>query len=206
MRIALFFLIFSLISPPVLAAPARIVALGDSLTAGYGLESGQDFATRLEAALQATGLDVKVDNAGVSGDTSAGGLARLDWAVEGDPAPALVIVALGGNDMLRAVAPDVTKKNLAAIVEKLKAKNIPILLAGMRSPTNMGPLYQGKFDKIYPALAKEHGVTLYPFFLEGVAMKADLNLPDGIHPNEKGVEAMVKNIVPVVTKMLQGSP
>lgn len=206
MPIALFFIAFALFISPVSAKDndtLRLVALGDSLTAGYGLESGQDFATRLQESLVADGLAVRVDNAGVSGDTSAGGLARLDWAVDGDPSPALVIVALGANDMLRGVDPTVTKKNLSDILNKLKEKNIPALLVGMRSPVNMGVLYQGKFDKIYPELAKEHGVAFHPFFLDGVAMKADLNLADGIHPNEKGIAVMVEKMKPSVKSALK---
>ncbi len=204
MRIALFFLIFCIFPMAVKAeAPLRIVALGDSLTAGYGLESGQDFATKLQEALIADGISVKIDNAGVSGDTSAGGLARVDWATAGDPSPKLVIVALGANDMLRGIDPDVTRKNLAAILDRLKEKNIPVLLAGMRSPTNLGPFFRGKFDKMYRELAREYDVPLYPFFLEGVAMNAELNLSDGIHPNQKGIAIMVENILPSVKKALK---
>ncbi|PZO84371.1 MAG: arylesterase [Micavibrio aeruginosavorus] len=204
MRIALFFMLLSLFPFSAKAdAPVRIVALGDSLTAGYGLESGQDFTTKLQEALIADGISVKIDNAGVSGDTSAGGLARVDWATQGTPPPSLVIVALGGNDMLRGIDPAVTRKNLAGILDKLKAKNIPVLLAGMRSPTNLGPFFRGKFDKMYRELAKEYDVPLYPFFLEGVAMNAELNLSDGIHPNQKGIAIMVENILPSVKKALK---
>lgn len=203
MRILIFLMILTVFSAHAAsAAPLRIVALGDSLTAGYGLEAGEDFATKLQQALIAEGVEVKIDNAGVSGDTTAGGLARLDWAVQGEPAPDLVIVALGANDMLRGVDPAETKKNLAAILDALKAKNIPVLLAGMRSPMNMGPLFRGKFDKVYSELAKEYDVPLYPFFLKGVAMNADLNLPDGMHPNQKGIDIMVENILPSVRKAL----
>lgn len=207
MRTVLFFLIFSVFSMSAVssgagAAPLRIVALGDSLTAGYGLESGQDFAAQLQAALLAGGLEVKVENAGVSGDTSAGGLARLDWAIAGDQVPDLVIVALGGNDMLRGLKPAVTKENLAQIIQALQKKKIRILLAGMRSPTNMGAVFQTEFDKIYPELATEYDVALYPFFLEGVVMKAALNLPDGMHPNQEGVKIMVQKISVAVKDML----
>ncbi len=201
MPFALFFIILTILSPRAIAAESlRVVALGDSLTSGYGLEAGEDFATKLEQALIADGVNIKVENAGVSGDTSAGGLARLDWAIQGDIKPHLVIIALGGNDMLRALDPSVTKKNIAAILEKLKARDIPVLLVGMKSPTNLGPLFRGRFDRIYPELAKEYDVSFYPFFLEGVAMNAELNLADGIHPNEKGIAVMVKNLVPVVKK------
>lgn len=207
MRSALFFAILAIL--PVLpmmanaAEPVRIVALGDSLTAGYGLESGQSFASKLQEKLIAEGILAKVDNAGVSGDTSAGGLARVDWAVDGNPAPKLVIVALGANDMLRGVDPVTTKKNLAGILDKLKAKKLPVLLVGMKSPTNLGLLYQGKFDQIYDELADDYDVQLYPFFLEGVAMKAEYNQGDGIHPNQKGVAIIVDNIFPAVKKALK---
>lgn len=184
-------------------APMRVVALGDSLTAGYGLETGEDFATKLQEALIADGINVKIDNAGVSGDTTAGGKSRLEWAIAGDTKPRLVIVALGANDMLRGLDPKVTKKNLGAILAELKKREIPALLVGMKSPTNLGPLFRSKYDKIYPELAKEYDVPLYPFFLDGVAMKADLNLDDGIHPNTKGIAVIVKNILPDVKDALE---
>ncbi len=204
MRLAIFFLILILIAPRAMGAETvRIVALGDSLTAGYGLEAGEDFATKLQEALVTDGIQAKVDNAGVSGDTSAGGLARLDWAIQGEPAPDLVIVALGANDMLRGIDPSVTKKNLSAIIDRLKAKNIPVLLVGMKSPVNMGAFFQGKFDKIYAELSTEHDIPLHPFFLQDVAMKADLNLADGMHPNQKGISIMVQGILPAVKKTLK---
>lgn len=207
MRAALFFTILAIFpafySKAHAESPVRIVALGDSLTAGYGMESGQDFATKLQEKLIAEGIPATVNNAGVSGDTSAGGLSRVDWAIEGDPKPNLVIVALGANDMLRGVEPSVTKKNLAGILDRLKEKKIPALLAGMRSPTNLGPFYQGKFDRIYSELADDYDVPLYPFFLEGVAMKAEYNQGDGIHPNQKGIAIMVENILPAVKKALK---
>ena len=182
--------------------PFRIVALGDSLTAGYGLEAGEDFASKLQEALIADGINVKVDNAGVSGDTTAGGLARVDWAIQGNTTPNLVIVALGANDMLRGIDPAVTKKNLSAILDKLATKNIPSLLVGMKSATNMGPIFSRNFDKIYTEVAREHNVPLYPFFLQDVAMKSDLNLADGMHPNQKGIAVMVRNILPSVKKSI----
>ena len=207
MRSAFFFAVLAFLSVFSLKAyaadPIRIVALGDSLTAGYGMESGQDFATKLQEKMIAAGISARVDNAGVSGDTSAGGLSRVDWAVDGTPRPMLVIVALGANDMLRGIDPAVTQKNLAAILDKLKEKKIPVLLAGMKSPANLGPFFQGKFDRIYQELADEYDVPLYPFFLEGVAMKAEYNLPDGLHPNPKGIAIMVDRIFPVVEKTLQ---
>ena len=204
MRILLLLMAFLTFPQTVRAdAPLRVVALGDSLTAGYGLQTGEDFATKLQEALIADGVNVKIDNAGVSGDTSAGGKSRLEWAIAGDVKPNLVIVALGANDMLRGLDPAVTRENLSAILAELKKQEIPTLLVGMKSPTNLGPLFQGKFDKIYPALAKEYDVPLYPFFLDGVAMKTELNQDDGIHPNTKGVEVIVKNILPEVKNALE---
>src|SRR3989338_4763726 len=207
MRAALLFVVLAIsavFSVKVQAAsPIRIVALGDSLTAGYGLESGQDFATKLHEKLISEGIEAKVDNAGVSGDTSAGGLSRVDWAVDGDPKPSLVIVALGANDMLRGLDPSVTQKNLAGILDKLKEKKIPVLLVGMQSPMNLGSAFQGKFDRIYKELADQYDVPLYPFFLKDVAMKAEYNQGDGIHPNQKGVSIIVDNIFPSVKKALE---
>lgn len=207
MRAALLFVIlgiFAIFSVKVQAAsPIRIVALGDSLTAGYGLESGQDFATKLQEKLISEGIEAKVDNAGVSGDTSAGGLSRVEWAVGGEPKPNLVIVALGANDMLRGLDPSLTQKNLAGILDKLKEKKIPVLLVGMQSPMNLGPAFQGKFDRIYKELADQYDVPLYPFFLKGVAMNAEYNQADGIHPNQKGVAIVVDTIFPSVKKALE---
>lgn len=203
MRLSILFALITLFSLPAQAAQKRVVALGDSLTAGYGLQSGEDFATKLQASLIAEGLDVKIDNAGVSGDTTAGGRARLDWAVQGTPKPDLVIVALGANDMLRGINPDITRENLKAILETLKTKDIPVFLVGMRAPINMGIGYKKKFEAVYEDLADEYDVPLYPFFLDGVAMKADLNLPDGIHPNTKGIGIIVEKITPAVKKVLK---
>lgn len=207
MRAALLFVVLAIsavFSVKVQAAsPIRIVALGDSLTAGYGLESGQDFATKLQEKLISEGIEAKVDNAGVSGDTSAGGLSRVEWAVGGEPKPNLVIVALGANDMLRGLDPSLTQKNLAGILDKLKEKKIPVLLVGMQSPTNLGPAFQGKFDRIYKELADQYDVPLYPFFLKGVAMKAEYNQGDGIHPNQKGIAIVVDTIFPSVKKALE---
>ncbi len=203
MRLFLFFALMTMISTPALAQTKRIVALGDSLTAGYGLQSGEDFATKLQESLVKEGLDVKIDNAGVSGDTTAGGLARIDWAIEGAQKPDLVLVALGANDMLRGIDPAVTKDNLSKILTKLKDKNIPAFLIGMRSPTNMGSFFRGKFDKVYKELADEYDVPLYPFFLDGVAMKTEYNLEDGIHPNTKGIAIIVEKITPAIKKTLK---
>lgn len=194
----------------VMAAPAaepstRLFVLGDSLTAGYGLPPDQSFPAQLEAALRAAGHDVIVLNGGVSGDTSAGGLARLDWALEGIPggAPDAVIVQLGANDALRGVDPQQTEANLSAILARLKERGIPVLLAGMLAPPNLGRAYTETFAAIYPRLAEEHDVLLYRFFLDGVAGNPQLNQADGIHPTAQGIAVMVKNILPVVEDLLQ---
>jgi acyl-CoA thioesterase I len=186
------------------AAAARtlhLVALGDSLTAGYGLPPGKAFPNRLEAALRANGWDVKVINAGVSGDTSADGLTRYDWAVPAD-ADAL-IVELGGNDMLRGMKPETTKAALAAILDKARAAHLPTLLAGMWAAPNLGPEYARRFSAIYSALAKSYDVSLYPFFLDGVAGDPKLDQPDGLHPNAQGVEIIVQKILPSVEALLK---
>lgn len=185
---------------PARAETFSIVGFGDSLTAGFGLDPGQSFTDRLQAALKAKGLDVAVANAGVSGDTSSGGLARLDWSVP--DGTRLVILELGANDMLRGVSPAITEKNLDAMLAKLRERKIAVLLAGMRAAPNLGPDYQKSFDAIYPKLASKYGVPLYPFFLEGVAGKPDLQLEDGLHPNPKGVDVMVERILPTVEKAI----
>jgi acyl-CoA thioesterase I len=183
------------------ARTIRLVALGDSLTAGLGLPPGQAFPNRLQAVLRAKGWDVEVLNSGVSGDTAADGLARYDWAV---PANAdALIVELGANDMLRGSPPEQTKKTLAAILDKAKAAKIPVLLAGMRAAPNLGAEYDRAFDAIYPDLAKAEGVALYPFFLDGVAGNPKLNQPDGLHPRAEGVEVIVERIVPSVEEILR---
>ena len=182
--------------------PMRIVALGDSLTAGYGLQGGQDYPSRLQEALRQQGYDVTVDNAGVSGDTSAGGLARIEWAIAGERTPDLVIVALGANDMLRGIAVSETEKNLRGILQKLKDRNIPAILYGMKAPINMPLMFRSNLEKMYIKLAREFDAPLYPFFLEGVAMEPDMNIADGYHPNEKGIAHMVEKTLPLVTKRL----
>ncbi len=189
--------------PAQATQPLRIMALGDSLTAGYGLSAKDSFPAQLERALNQAGIAAKVLNAGVSGDTTAGGLARLDWALADNPQ--LVIVALGANDSLRAVAPKVTRENLAAILQKLRARGLSVLLAGMYAPPNLGQDYQASFDSIYPELASQYDVLLYPFFLEGVAAESDLNQADGIHPNANGVAVIVRNILPYVVRLIEGS-
>jgi acyl-CoA thioesterase-1 len=186
---------------PAAAKPLKLVALGDSLTAGYGLPAGQAFPDVLARALKAKGWDVEVVNAGVSGDTAADGLARYDWSVpEGADA---IIVELGANDMLRGLKPEATKATLATILDKARAAHLPTLIAGMRAAPNLGPEYDHAFDAIYPALAKTYHVPLYPFFLDGVAGDPKLNQPDGLHPNAEGVEVIVQRIVPAVEQLLQ---
>jgi acyl-CoA thioesterase I len=182
------------------AGETVIVALGDSLTAGYGLPQDQSFPAQLEAALKARGHDVRVVNAGVSGDTALAGLQRLDWAVP-DDADA-VIVELGANDALQGLPPDRTKATLATIIERLQAKDLKVLLAGMEAPRNLGEEYVAAFGAMYPDLAAQYGVILYPFFLEGAALNDGLMLNDGLHPNGKGVAAMVETIMPKVEELL----
>ena len=182
------------------ARPVAIVALGDSLTAGYQLPPGDAFPVKLQAALKARGLNVTVENAGVSGDTSTGGLERLDWAVgEGVDA---VILELGANDALRGIDPAVTRRNLDEIVSRLKARGVAVLLTGMLAPPNMGPQYGAAFNPIFPELAARHGVLFDPFFLQGVAAETGLNLADGMHPNARGVDAIVARILPKVEELV----
>jgi len=186
---------------PAAARTIRLVVLGDSLTAGLGLPPGKAFPDRLQAALRARGLDVDVLNAGVSGDTAADGLARYDWAV---PANAdALIVELGANDMLRGLEPEATKKALSAILDKAHAARLPTLIAGMRAAPNLGAEYDRAFDAIYPALAKDHDVALYPFFLDGVAGDPKLNQADGMHPTAEGVGVIVERIAPSVEEILK---
>jgi len=181
-------------------APLRITVLGDSLTAGLGLAAAETFPTQLEKALRRQGLKVDVANAGVSGDTTAGGLARLDWTLADDPQ--LVIVELGANDALRGLSPDEAAANLDAILTRLKQKGVPALLIGMRAPRNLGPDYYNSFNAIYPRLAGKHDVPLYPFFLDGVVGNPALNQTDGIHPNPQGVAVIVKRILPLVLQTI----
>ncbi|WP_027059366.1 arylesterase [Mesorhizobium loti] len=186
------------------AEPFKIVGFGDSLMAGFGLGPGEGFTDKLQAALRAKGHDVTVANAGVSGDTTSGGLARLDWSVP--DGTQLVILELGANDMLRGVAPDITRKNLDEMLGRLKQRKIAVLLAGMRAAPNLGADYQTAFDTIFPDLAKKYDITLYPFFLDGVAGQPGLRLEDGLHPNARGVDVMIERILPTVEKAIAAAP
>ena len=182
----------------VRAEPFKIVGFGDSLMAGFGLGPDEGFTEKLQAALRAKGHDVTIANAGVSGDTSSGGLSRLDWSVP--DGTQLVILELGANDMLRGISPDITQNNLDDMLAKLKQRKIAVLLAGMRAAPNLGADYQNGFDAIFPKLAEKYGVPLYPFFLDGVAGDPALQLEDGLHPNAQGVDHMVERILPAVEK------
>ncbi|HCG04049.1 MAG TPA: arylesterase [Desulfovibrio sp.] len=178
----------------------HILVLGDSLVAGYGLGQGEAFPEALGAALNARGREVRVTNAGVSGDTSAGGLARVEWSL--DDRPDLLILELGANDALRGLPVDDLRRNLSAIIEACRQRGVRVLLAGMQAPRNLGPDYTRRFDAVYPELAKRYGLTLYPFFLDGVALDRSLNLPDGMHPNAKGVQVIVERMLPMVEREL----
>ena len=186
--------------PEAARAELTLVALGDSLTAGYGLAPADGFTPKLEAYLRAQGLAVRVVNGGVSGDTSSGGLARFDWAVP-DGADA-IIIELGANDALRGINPDVTRANLTRIIEKSRARGLKILLAGMLAPPNLGPAYGESFAAIFPDLARAYDVALYPFFLDGVAAQKSLNLADGIHPNAAGIDIIVSRIGPYAERLV----
>jgi acyl-CoA thioesterase-1 len=188
---------------PAAAEPLRLLAFGDSLTHGYGLPAGETFPEQLEAALRADGLEVTVINAGNSGDTTAGGRARLDWALADDPD--VVILELGANDGLRGLDPAATYDNLDAILARLKEADLPVLIAGMLAPPNLGREYADAFNAVYPRLAEKYGVPLYPFFLDGVAMDKALNQSDGIHPNAAGVAEIVQRIKPHVVRLLEAT-
>jgi acyl-CoA thioesterase-1 len=182
------------------ATATRLLAFGDSLTAGFGLAPDEAFPVRLAARLKADGYDAEVTNAGVSGDTTSGGLARLDWALAAHPD--IVLLELGANDMLRGIDPKLAQSNLDGMLARLTAAHIKVLLIGMKAPGNWGADYRQAFDGIYPALAKKYGVPLYPFFLDGVALDEKLNQADGLHPNQAGVAVIVARIAPVVERML----
>lgn len=203
MRKLLCFLFVTLMAPAVHAAdaPVRILALGDSLTAGYGLADLKDaFPAQLEKALRDKGHAVTVIQGGVSGDTTTGGRSRLDWAL--GEKPDAVIVALGGNDALRAVDPTVTEGAMDAIVKRIKKDNLPVLVAGMYAPPNLGKDYGTRFAGAFSKVAKDNDVLFYPFFLEGVAGVPTLNQSDRIHPTREGVAVMVKGILPSVEKLI----
>jgi acyl-CoA thioesterase I len=182
------------------AAPIRLLVLGDSLSAGYGLAHDQSFEAQLQAALKAHGHDVTIVDGAVSGDTSAGGRARLDWALGGGADAA--IVELGANDGLRGVDPKDMQANLTAILDSLAARQIPVLLTGMYAPPNLGPDYEGAFRAVFDTLGRRPGVLYDPFFLEGVATVQDLNQGDGMHPNPEGVRRIVARLLPLVEKLL----
>ncbi|MCO5064212.1 MAG: arylesterase [Rhizobiaceae bacterium] len=188
---------------PAHADPYQIVGFGDSLMAGYGLQNGESFPDKLQAALKAKGHDVVIANAGVSGDTTSGGLSRLDWSVP--DGTNLVILELGANDMLRGVSPDLTEKNLDAMLAQFQKRGIPVLLAGMRAAPNLGMDYRAKFDAIYPRLAGKYEVALYPFFLDGVVADKTYLLEDGLHPNAAGIDRIVERILPAVEKAIASS-
>ena len=187
---------------PAAARVPEILAFGDSLTAGLGLPAEAAFPSRLEARLRAEGINVHVVNAGGSGDTTTDGLARLDWALADKPD--IVILELGANDALRGIDPKIVRANLDAMIGKIQASGAKLLLMGMRAPPNWGEDYQHEFDRLYPELARARAVTLYPFFLEGVAMDPKLNQPDGLHPNERGVAVLVERIAPYVARLIGG--
>lgn len=178
----------------------RIVAFGDSLTAGYGLQPSEAFPAQLEKALQSRGHSVEIINAGVSGDTTAAGLQRFDWAIPEKVDAA--IVELGANDALRGIDPAQSRQNLDKILVKLKSRGVAVLLAGMKAPRNWGDDYVKRFDALFPELAEKHDALLYPFFLESVALRPALNLDDGMHPNGKGVQALVEAILPKVEELI----
>jgi len=185
---------------PVRAESLKLVGFGDSLMAAYDLAKEDGFPAQLQAALRERGHDVEIADAGVSGDTTSGGLSRLDWSIpDGTDG---VILELGANDALRGVSPDKTRENLEAMIKRLDERGIPVLLAGMLAPPNMGPGYEDKFNAIYPDLAKEHDLILYPFFLDGVTGEPGMVLSDGMHPSASGVEEMVKRFLPVAEEFI----
>lgn len=186
-------------------AEILIVAFGDSLYAGYGLDQKEGFAPELEAALTAAGKDVRVHNAGVSGDTTAAGLRRMDFVLDSLPRkPDLLILGLGGNDLLRGLKPADSQANMEAMVKKLQDRDIEVMLTGMLAPPNLGAKFSDEFNIIYPALAKKYDVALYPFFMDGVVGNPDLFLPDGLHPTAEGIDIIVGKITPQVAELLEG--
>lgn len=188
---------------PAAARDLHVLAFGDSLTAGYGLQRGQGFAPQLEDALRRNGVRARVTDAGVSGNTVGQGRARLKWTLDGlRQKPDLAIVALGGNDMLRGLSPAQTRDDMDAIVAEFARRDIPVLVAGMLAPPNLGPRYGAEFNAIFPDVARRYKAAIYPFFLAGVAGMRALNLPDGVHPNFQGIKRMVSGILPTVTQAL----
>jgi acyl-CoA thioesterase-1 len=190
-----------ILAAPAIARDPVVLDFGDSLTAGLGLPASEAFPAKLEAWLHDQGIGARVVNAGVSGDTTADGLARLDWALADKPD--LVILALGANDALRGIDPSTVRANLDKMIVKIQASGGRVLLLGMLAPSNWGEEYKDAFDGIFPELARAHRLPLYPFFLEGVAMKPELNQPDGLHPNERGVTVLVDRIAPIVARLLE---
>ena len=186
------------------AAGTTILALGDSLTAGYGLEAGHAMPDVLQTALRKAGNDVTVINAGVSGDTAAQGAARFEWALT--PDTKALILELGANDVLRGLSPEGADRALRQVMDKAKSRKLPVLILGMKAPPNLGADYQAKFDAIYPKLAADYGALLYPFYLEGVAAQAKLNQPDGMHPNDAGVAEIVPRLMPLVEQLVTKLP
>jgi acyl-CoA thioesterase I len=200
MRVVWSFIFLLFVALPLRAEPVTILALGDSLFAGYGLDQPQSYPAQLELALKAKGHDAKVLNAGVSGDTAVQGAARLGWALSDDVDA--VIVELGANDALRGLPPEQAETALNEIAKTIADKKLPLLLMGMRSPPNMGPDYALKFEPMFERVAKTHGAALYPFFLDGVAADASLNQGDGIHPNPQGVAVIVARTLPAVEALI----
>lgn len=200
-QFATLFLLF--FSAPAAAADKLVLAFGDSLTAGYGLKPADSYPVRLEAALRSAGISTKVHNGGVSGETTASGRARLAWQLRGLKAkPDLVIIELGANDMLRGLDPGLARTNLDAMLVELKRRRIPVLLTGMLAAPNLGAPYRRRFDAIYPALARKHGVAFYPFFMKGVAGNPRLLQPDGLHPTACGATIIVRGLLPQVKTAL----
>lgn len=192
---------------PVMGPERRILAFGDSLFAGYGLDPAQSYPARLEAALRAKGVNARITNAGVSGDTTAAGLQRLAFTLDAQSVkPDLFILELGGNDLLRGLSPEQTKANLDQMLEELKKRDIPVLLMGMRAPPNYGPEYQAQFDALYRALAKQHGAALIPFWLEEIYREPELFQADKIHPTAEGIERLVAATLGDVEEALPEPP
>ena len=185
----------------VSAEPYKIVGFGDSLMAGYQLDAGESFPEKLETALRDRGHDVVITNAGVSGDTTSGGLSRLDWSIPDDTD--LVILELGANDMLRGIDPTLTEQNLVSMIERLRERDISVLLAGMMAAPNLGTDYAERFNPIFPRLAETYDLALYPFFLDGVAADASLLLDDGMHPSAEGIDRMVERFLPTVEQVIE---